>query len=430
MISEQTIISTLLIGDKELKVIALNSVKGHQFQNSLNRQIFEACTKAEQNFGSINKATVGQIIRADVEDFDFQYLDDYDEPADNLKEIEGHCKAVKDSFTKDSIFSGLRNIVFDEDNYDDPKEVITDAESILSGVHDEIGMPGLTYSQMLERDKNEKRYEKLDMGDPFWNKTFFKHCGCHKGQLTTLFGDSKHGKSIGAMYFSRMLMEQGYNGLYTSFEDIDRKYAEHILAGLADKDKIDNLIVTDHSQGCSTLNDIVTTTKYHKAVNDISFLVVDNAQIVDVDGINFWDETQKLVTISPRLSRLAIELDIWVLLLSQISNERSRRSGYDRQPKIHDIYGSGQIRKDSYMAVSVFKPSEVDELVVKNEFNGNVRGVKHPNGGDEVWPLSTVLLRQELIREGEKYWKSVIMNIEDDGLKRPTEREQVDTTPF
>jgi len=277
---------------------------------------------------------------------------------------------------------------------------------------------------MLERDANKPRYEKLDFGDPFWNETFFKHCGGHKGQMCTLFGDSKHGKSMGAMMFCRLLIENGYTGLYTSFEDIDRKYAEHIREGLRDKEKIDNLIVTDHSQGCSTLEDIVTTTKYHKALNDISFLVVDNAQIVDVDGVNFWDETKKLVTISPRLSRLAIELDIWVLLLSQISNERSRTSGYDRQPKIHDIYGSGQIRKDSYMGISIFKPSEVDELIVKNEFNGDVRGVKHPNGNEEIWPLSTVLMKQELIREGEKYWKNVILNIKDDGLWRPVEEKQ------
>lgn len=66
------------------------------------------------------------------------------------------------------------------------------------------------------------------------------------------------------------------------------------------------------------LEDIITTIKYHKAANDIPFLVVDNAQIVEVEGVNSWDETKKLVVVSPALSRLAIELDICVLLLLQI----------------------------------------------------------------------------------------------------------------
>lgn len=425
MISESYIVGTLLHGKKELKHIALNSVKPYQISGTYNRIVFEGCKQAERRFGSISKDIVSDF----VDGLDPSFLDDYIEfIAQNLKEIEGHCQQVVDAHTKRSVISGLEGVLLDAESYQSSRELISDAEGMLSETAAEIGMPGLVYSQMIERDKNKPRYEKLDFGDPFWNHTFFRHCGGHKGQMTTLFGDSKHGKSTAAMMFARMLIENGYQGLYTSFEDIDRKYAEHVRRGLQDKEVIDRLIITDHSQGCSTLDDIVTTTKYHKAINDISFLMVDNAQIVDVDGVNFWDETKKLVTISPRLSRLAIELDIWVLLLSQISNERSRRSGYERQPKIHDIYGSGQIRKDSYMGISVFKLSEVDDLIVKNEFNGDIRGVKHPNGNGEMWPLSTVLMRQELIREGEKYWKSVILNIRDDGLWRPVEEKQ--ESPF
>lgn len=428
MRSEQIIVGTLLYGKEQLKHIALNNVKPHQFTDTYLRSIFEACIEADEKFGRVTADVVDDITGEGVESMSLSSF--VDVAAGSLKEIEGHCEKVVDRYTRQSVVQGLQGVLLDKDKYESSRDLITDAESVLAETATEIGMPGLTYSQMVARDKNKPRYEKLDFGDPFWNQTFFKHCGGHKGQMTTLFGDSKHGKSIGAMMFSRLLIEKGYTGLYTSFEDIDRKYAEHVRAGLQDKDKIDNLIITDHSQGCSTLDDIVTTTKYHKAINDISFLVVDNAQIVGVDGVNPWDETKKLVTISPRLSRLAIELDIWVLLLSQISNERSRTSGYDRQPKIHDIYGSGQIRKDSYMGISIFKPSEVDELIVKNEFNGEVRGVKHPNGDGEIWPLSRVLMKQELIREGEKYWKNVILNIRDDGLRRPVEEQPVNGAPF
>jgi len=431
MISELVILGTLLYGDEKYKHIALNSVKGYQFSGSFNRIIFEGCRESDERYNIITPDNVIDLTDLEV---GTDYLSDFREyRASKLREIEGHCEKIADQYTRNSIIRGLSGIVLDEDTYESAKDIINDAESIISQTAIDVGMPGLTYSEMVERDENKPRYEKLDLGDPFWNQTFFRHCGCHKGQMTTVFGESKHCKSTAAMMYSRMLIDQGYKGLYTSFEDRDRKYAEYVLKGLEDESKIDNFIVTDHSQGCSTLEDIVTTAKYHKAMNDISFLIVDNAQIVEVDGLRFDYEKKRIVTISDRLRKLAIEEDIWVLMLSQISNERSRASGYDRQPKLNDMYGSGQIRKDSFMAIGIFKPSEVDELLVKNEFTGEPRGVKHPSGNDEIWPLSTVLMKQEAIREGEKYWKNVILNIRDDGLWRPTqepERMQPNGVPF
>lgn len=415
MISDQYIIGTLLFGSEDLKYIPITNVRPHQINHTYSRIIFETCLKANQKFENVSVDVVDDLLG---DDLNAEFFEDYKEYVCTTRtEIEGHCRHVTDNHAKKAILDGLNKIVLKE--FGTSKELVTEAEQVLNMVADDVGIPGLTYSQMIERDKNSPRYQKLETGDPFWDRTFFRHCGMHKGQMTTVFGDSKHGKSMAAMLFSRLLIDSGYKGLYTSFEDRDIKYANHIRKGLQHKALIDNLIVTDHSQGCSTLEDIITTTKYHKAANDIAFLVVDNAQIVEVNGVNNWDETKKLVVVSPALSRMAIELDIWVLLLSQITNSRSGEHGYRRQPKIHDIYGSGQIRKDSFMGISVFKPSEVEELLVKNEFNGDIRGVKHPNGNGEIWPSSTVLLKQELIREGEKYWKNVIANITETGVKRP-----------
>lgn len=431
MISESYIIGTLIYGSEQLKYIPLTSIQSNHIDNTFLRIIFEACRESHDKFDNITEETVYEFTKGDV---GLDYIQDYKQyVCDSRKEIESHCNELTDSFSKDNIMAGLTSIITNNEEFETSKELVTHTEQILNQVIDQVGMPGLTYDQMVERDKNQPRYEKLTLDDPFWDYTFFKNCGCNKGQMTTLFGDSKHGKSMAAMMFSRLLLDADYKGLYTSFEDRDRKYADHILKGLNNKDKINHLFVTDHSQGCSTLEDIITTTKYHKAANDISFLIVDNAQIVSVEGINSWEEKKKLVTISPALSRLAIEHDLWVLLLSQITNQRSRDRGYARQPKIHDIYGSGQIRKDSFMGISIFKPSEVEELLVKNEFNGDVRGIKHPNSNGELWPLSTVLLRQELIREGEKYWKNVVLDINDDGLARremKRESQPKETTPF
>jgi replicative DNA helicase len=116
-----------------------------------------------------------------------------------------------------------------------------------------------------------------------------------------------------------------------------------------------------------------------RAEHGLSLLAVDYIQLMTGRG-RFENRTLELASISRSLKGLAKELNVPVVVLSQLSRAPEARS--DKRPQLSDLRESGALEQDADVVVLIFReemykqddqPSESDgiaELILAKQRNG------------------------------------------------------------
>ncbi|NVJ85524.1 MAG: replicative DNA helicase [Algoriphagus sp.] len=130
-----------------------------------------------------------------------------------------------------------------------------------------------------------------------------------------------------------------------------------------------------------------------KAQHDIQMIVIDYLQLMSGDskGGGGGNREQEIASISRALKKIAKELEIPVIALSQLSRAVETRGG-DKRPQLSDLRESGAIEQDADMVMFLYRPEYYGILQDENDAStqgvGEVIIAKHRNGS-----LDTVKLR-------------------------------------
>ncbi len=129
-----------------------------------------------------------------------------------------------------------------------------------------------------------------------------------------------------------------------------------------------------------------------KEKHDIQMVVIDYIQLMTV-GLDSkpGNREQEISTISRSLKSLAKELDLPVVVLSQLSRAVETRGG-NKKPMLSDLRESGAIEQDADMVLFIYRPEYYkileDENNISNEGWAELIVAKHRNG-----ELKDILLR-------------------------------------
>jgi replicative DNA helicase len=118
-----------------------------------------------------------------------------------------------------------------------------------------------------------------------------------------------------------------------------------------------------------------------KAEKQLSLLVIDYLQLMNAGG-RFENRNLEIAAITRAFKQLAKELDIPIILLSQLSRMPERRGG-DHRPQLADLRESGAIEQDADMVLFVYRDrvynEEADErdaeLIIAKNRNGETGAV-------------------------------------------------------
>jgi replicative DNA helicase len=119
-----------------------------------------------------------------------------------------------------------------------------------------------------------------------------------------------------------------------------------------------------------------------KEQHDIQLIVVDYIQLMRA-GDNNGNREQEISTISRSLKALAKELNVPVLVLSQLNRSVETRGGL-KKPMLSDLRESGAIEQDADMVIFIYRPEYYD--ILEGEDGEDLRGkgeiiiAKHRNG--------------------------------------------------
>ncbi|EOZ98483.1 Replicative DNA helicase [Indibacter alkaliphilus LW1] len=126
-----------------------------------------------------------------------------------------------------------------------------------------------------------------------------------------------------------------------------------------------------------------------KAQHDIQMVVIDYLQLMSGDsksGGQGGNREQEIASISRALKKIAKELSIPVIALSQLSRAVETRGG-DKRPQLSDLRESGAIEQDADMVMFLYRPEYYG--ITEDEDNNSTLGVgeviiaKHRNGSLE-----------------------------------------------
>lgn len=103
------------------------------------------------------------------------------------------------------------------------------------------------------------------------------------------------------------------------------------------------------------LVDVVAQLRLWKRKHGIKLVIIDYLQLMSYSGLaKHGNREQEISTITRQLKRAAKELDIPILLLSQLSREVEKRA--DKRPVLSDLRESGAIEQDADIVCFIYRP--------------------------------------------------------------------------
>lgn len=118
-----------------------------------------------------------------------------------------------------------------------------------------------------------------------------------------------------------------------------------------------------------------------KARHDVQVIIVDYLQLMTDDTHTegrHKSREQEVATISAGLKQMAMELNVPVVVLSQLNREMERKG--TRKPQLSDLRDSGAIEQDADMVGLLYRPKSAEEDEDSPDYPVNLLIAKQRNG--------------------------------------------------
>lgn len=119
-----------------------------------------------------------------------------------------------------------------------------------------------------------------------------------------------------------------------------------------------------------TLTEIEDETRRLQSAHGIGLVVVDYVQLMR-SGERHETREQEVSEISRSLKALSKELDVPVIVLSQMNRAVESRPGRDKRPVLSDLRDSGALEDDADLVLFVYRP----EMYARDEERAQLRGL-------------------------------------------------------
>lgn len=420
--AERSVLGAILIHNEAFNQAA-EVLNPRDFFRDAHRRIFEKMVQLSERGHAIDFVTLKEELSRGGE------LDEVGGPAyiaalvDGLPRatnIEYYARIVREKSTlRNLIFSANKILANAYEAEQEPNQILDEAEQAIFAIAEDrvragfVSMRTLAHAsfETIERAHEHKQlitgvpsgFADLDEltagfqpGDlvivaarPSVGKTALalniaQHVGTKTGRTVGIFSLEMSKEQL----FLRMLTSEARidsHRLRTGFlVESDWGRLSHALGTLSEA-----RIFIDDTPGIGAL-EMRAKTRRLMAEHGLDLLVVDYIQLMQGRG-RFENRTLELASISRSLKGLAKELNVPVIVISQLSRAPESRS--DHRPLLSDLRESGALEQDADVVILLFRADQYPDSKPEDENVAELNVAKQRNGPTGVIRLA--FLRQE-----------------------------------
>jgi replicative DNA helicase len=381
---EEAILGGLML---ERNAIDNINIKPEYFYKECHQKIFQAILNINKNYNTIDLLTVTEELKK------LQWLEEIGGPyyisqltskVATASDIERYSFILTDKWLARELIkfsTNIQQLAFDDSI--DISEIIDEANleldkiNTLSIGNDEPYSLSESLSQSMkdlnERVKLFKEGKSIGIPTPVLTLTRITG-GWLNGKLIVIAARPSMGKTAFALSILRTAAESGYKPCIFSLEMDHVEITDRILVGhsgiSADDFKFGSIQDLNWQQleisisKLSKLNILIddkpksilkikSRAKNLKRQNKCNLIIIDYLQLMESDENN-KNREQEISIISRTTKRIARELEIPVILLSQLNREVEKRN--NKKPQLSDLRESGAIEQDADIVGFLFRP--------------------------------------------------------------------------
>ena len=412
--AERFVLGSILLDDV-LYVQAAGTLEADDFSLESHRRIFKRMGELQERGEKIDRITVANELMKfnELEACGgLSYLVELDDGLPQIPNLDSYIRIVKDKAV-------LRRIIFASQHMmnralageEEPDEILAGAEETLLKLGEARMKSGLLNAGQILEDYEgglnafldpSKRIKGIGTG---FTKFDELTGGLHGGDLVIVAGRPSMGKTALALnvaqhvalknkqtvaifslemskesLLTRMLCSaarvdsQKFRAGYLNQEE--RRKLNHALQEL-----VQAPLYIDDTPGAHLMDMHAKLRRLESERHHLGLVIVDYLQLMTA-GARFENRNQEVSALSRGMKMLAKELNVPVMVLSQLSRAVENRQGGDHRPQLSDLRESGSIEQDADVVAFVFreeiyKPKEdslrgLAELIVGKQRNGPV----------------------------------------------------------
>ena len=376
--AEEQVIGGILIENANLKWVLATGLDGADFSDHCLAQLWEYIIEMTDENLHIDALTTRDYINSQGNHSgkwtSFPYLAGLMENCIGTANIEVYANHIRDTRINNDIDKLKQSI-----KYDNYQQTVTDIQKLeLDLAKDEEGSMLNIVSKTVEyiedmRENGTGLSTGFDSIDSLLG-------GMRGGTLTVMAGRPSMGKSTLALNIANNMATRNKNVLFYSLEMQQVQLMMKIVASETDinLNKVDNNTLSEDEndrwyralakagdktmtildRGNIAVRDIVSKARQIHGQTGIDCIVIDYLQIMKYDKNR---EISELGNITRELKYLSKELDIPIILLSQLSRGVEQRE--NKRPLMSDLRSSGEIEQDADCIIMVYR----DEYYNKEE---------------------------------------------------------------
>ena len=408
--AERSVLGAILVHNDAFNTAA-QVIDGRDFYRDAHRCIFDRMVTLNERGGAIDFVTLKEELSRAGE------LDDAGGPAyiasladgvPRATNVEFYARIVKEKATLRNLIYAANKILTNAYEADhEPELILDEAESSIFAVADDRLKAGFVPMRDLVKESFPKieqifEHKRLVTGVPTGFVDLDEMTrGFQPGDLVIIAARPSMGKTslvlnvaqhvalqadmtVG-VFSLEMSKESLFIRLLTSAAQIDGHRLMSGAIGQKDYGRISHAIETlsamrlfiDDTANVGVL-EMRAKARRLKAEHGLSLLVVDYIQLMSARG-RYENRTLELASISRSMKGLAKELNVPVVVLSQLSRAPESRS--DHRPQLSDLRESGALEQDADVVVMIYRddaynrdPNNPDagtaELIVAKQRNG------------------------------------------------------------
>ena len=409
--AERLVLGSIMIDDS-LFVQVAGVLQADDFALEKHKRIFSRMAELHERNEKIGRITVSNELlkHNQLESCDgLSYLVSLDDGLPRTPNIDGYVRIIRDkALLRRIIFASQKLIDRALSGEEEPDEILASAEETLLKLNDSRGSGGLeSPSEIIQGYEGginafldpSKRIKGLSTG---FIKFDEMTGGLHPGELIILAARPAMGKTALALNIAQHVacgqnpqtvaifsLEMSKESLLTRMLcAAARVDSQKFRAGYLNQNERNRLqtaaaqlaaapLFIDDTPSVN-LMDIHAKLRRLKAEHGLGLVVIDYLQLMSGRG-RFENRVQEISSLSRGMKLLSKELEVPMLVLSQLSRAPEVRQG-DHRPQLSDLRESGSIEQDADVVAFIFreevyKPEREDlrgtaELILAKQRNG------------------------------------------------------------